>query len=160
ISTPPATYSLPGANNPASGNVSPQRIQLVMTQGQVSNQTISITMPGSGGGGGGMGNFQDVGQFHMGDLFFSGNSGQVRRYAAASSPPFTFASSYNTGLGDFVTGIAFDSQANLYVTDWSAANVSVFDPNGNFVGRFGSGAGFPGYAHPESILFDAAGNVY
>src|SRR5205807_9048335 len=70
ISTPPATYNLPGASNPPSGNVSPQRIQLVMTQGQVSNQTVSVTMPGSGGGGGGIGNFQDVGQFHIGDLFF------------------------------------------------------------------------------------------
>src|SRR5262249_52701873 len=56
--------------------------------------------------------------------------------------------------------MAFDAQGNLYVTDWGTNNVTEFSPSGTPLGNFGSGTGFPGYAHPESIVFDAAGQVY
>src|SRR5262249_50261761 len=126
-----------------------------LTQGQTSNQTVSITMPGTGGGGGGVGNFQNVGNFHIGDLFMSGDSGRIFQYLAGSSPPYSTTNNYNTNQNEFESGMAFDSQGNLYVTDWGAANVTEFSPSGTLIGTFGHGTNWPGYAHPESIAFDA-----
>ncbi len=53
------------------------------------------------------------------------------------------------------TGGAFDSTGNFFVTDFQANMVTKFDPSGTLIGAFGSG-----YNNPESIVFDASGNVY
>jgi outer membrane protein assembly factor BamB len=53
-------------------------------------------------------------------------------------------------------GSAFDTSGNFFVTDFEASQVTKFDPTGLLIGPFGSGYNL----HPESILFDAAGNVY
>jgi DNA-binding beta-propeller fold protein YncE len=54
------------------------------------------------------------------------------------------------------TGSAFDSNGNFFVTDFQADLVTKFDPSGVLIGSFGSGYN----ADPESIVFDATGNVY
>jgi streptogramin lyase len=53
-------------------------------------------------------------------------------------------------------GSAFDSAGNFFVTDFQAQQVTKFDPTGALIGSFGSGYN----ADPESVIFDAAGNVY
>lgn len=54
------------------------------------------------------------------------------------------------------TGSEFDSAGNFFVTDFQAQQVTKFDPTGALIGSFGSGYD----ADPESVIFDAAGNVY
>jgi hypothetical protein len=89
----------------------------------------------------------------IGDIFLGVASGtyQVRDQAGA------LKESLVTGRGGFTTGCSFDQSGNLYVTEFSANNVSSFlgpmPPHTNSL--FGSG-----YSTPESIVFDAAGNVY
>jgi len=51
--------------------------------------------------------------------------------------------------------MAFDAAGNLYVTCFSASDVVKFDNTGINLGSFGSG-----YSTPESIVFDAAGDIY
>lgn len=72
-------------------------------------------------------------------------------------PDGTLNATLDTGLGGYTTGMAFDKQpGNLYVTNFTAGAVTRFDTSGNRLGTFGSG-----YNHlPESILFDAAGDVF
>lgn len=90
--------------------------------------------------------------FMTGDIFASVSSGLVNWYRADGS----FVQALNTGLGGFTTGSASDADGNLYVTDFSVNNVSKFDTSGTLLGTFGSGYN----AAPESILFDATGNVF
>lgn len=54
------------------------------------------------------------------------------------------------------TGSEFDSAGNFFVTDFQAQQVTKFDPTGALIGSFGSGYN----SDPESVFFDAAGNVY
>ena len=56
----------------------------------------------------------------------------------------------------YTSGSAFDSAGNFFVTDFQAQQVTKFDPTGALIGSFGSGYN----ADPESVFFDAAGNVY
>jgi streptogramin lyase len=56
----------------------------------------------------------------------------------------------------YTTGSEFDSAGNFFVTDFSAQQVTKFDPTGALIGSFGSGYN----SDPESVFFDAAGNVY
>lgn len=63
----------------------------------------------------------------------------------------------STGLGGTVSGMAFDKSGILYATDFTAGNISKFDPKtGTLVGTFGSGFN----CQPETIVFDGAGNAY
>ncbi|MFN0054155.1 MAG: putative Ig domain-containing protein [Planctomycetales bacterium] len=57
------------------------------------------------------------------------------------------------------TGMAFDSSSNLYVTNFSSANLTKFEPSGalTFPNPFVSGD--PG-GSTESVVFDAAGNFF
>jgi hypothetical protein len=91
--------------------------------------------------------------FAPGDIFVSVGNGQVQWRGADMS----LVKTLDDGTNSFeTTGLAFDSAGNLYVTDWNASTVSEFDRFGNLVGTFGSGYN----AHPESMLFDSAGNAY
>ena len=91
--------------------------------------------------------------FATGDIFASVGSGQVQHYTSAG----VLLETLNTGQGGFTTGSAFDGAGNLYVTNFSSNSVSKFagptDPH--TASLFGSG-----YSTPESIVFDASGNVY
>jgi len=92
--------------------------------------------------------------FQLGDIFAGVASGQVQHYDAAG----TLLETLNTGQGGLTTGMAFDAASNLYVTNWSASTVSKFTGPGDphtpslFVSS--------GLNTPESIVFDAAGDVY
>lgn len=88
----------------------------------------------------------------IGDVFLGVANGsyQVR------APNGTLKETVNSGLGGFTTGCAFDSKGNLYTTQFSANQVTVFaNAHPHASSSFGSG-----YATPESIAFDATGKVY
>lgn len=93
-----------------------------------------------------------VASFSAGDVFAGVANGQVNWYHANG----VLATTLDTGLGGFTTGMAFDGAGNLYVTNFSAGTVSKFDTSGNYLGIFGSGYS----GSPESIVFDGAGNAY
>ncbi len=93
--------------------------------------------------------------FQVGDVFTAVASGRVQHYDGSGN----LLGTLNTGLGGFTTGMATDADGNLYVTNFSLANVSRF-----------SGPAVP-HVHSlfltadpssqiESILFDAQGNIY
>lgn len=87
----------------------------------------------------------------VGDVFLGVESGnyQVR------DPSGALKETLNAGSG-FTTGCAIDKAGNLYGTYFSDNKVVKFDnAHPHAATPFGSG-----YATPESIAFDAAGNVY
>ena len=91
--------------------------------------------------------------FPSGDVFVSVGEGKVQE----RKPDGTLVQTLDTTTNSFeTTGLAFDASGNLYVTDWTAGDVTKFTSTGNLVGSFGSG--YTG--HPESIVFDASGNAY
>jgi PEP-CTERM motif len=98
--------------------------------------------------------FAHAAPFVIGDIFASIGAGQVQHYSAAG----VLLETLNTGQGGFTTGSASDAAGNLYVTNFSVGSVSRFtgpgDPHTPSI--FAPAAG----VSPESILFDAAGNVY
>ena len=91
--------------------------------------------------------------FTAGDVFASVGSSEVQQYSAAGVLKDTLTS----GGGSFNTGSAFDTSGNMYVTNFDANSVTKFagptDPHTST--SFGSG-----YSTPESIVFNAAGDVY
>lgn len=87
----------------------------------------------------------------VGDVFLgvAGGNYQVR------SATGVLKETVNGGSG-FTTGCAFDKLGNLYGTFFSSNAVVKFDQtHPHAPSNFGSG-----YATPESIVFDAAGNVF
>jgi len=88
----------------------------------------------------------------QGDVFAAVSGGKVQHY----DKNLNLIETLDTGLGGFTTGMCFDKNGNLYVTGFSASQVSVFSKaTGALTGTFGSG-----YSVPESILFDKTGNFY
>ncbi|WJW76311.1 hypothetical protein QVG61_04245 [Thiohalobacter sp. IOR34] len=100
-----------------------------------------------------MGTAQAV-PFQLGDVFAATGSGNIQHWRSGS-----LLATYSTGQGGYTTGMAFDSTGNLYVTNFSAGNVTRFDNTGSvlppnpFVTNDSSSSN-------ESIVFDAAGNFY
>jgi hypothetical protein len=92
--------------------------------------------------------------FPSGDIFVSVGNGQVQEWNVNGVTP-TLVQTLNTGHTGFTYGMAFDAVGNLYVTDFSAQDVSKFAPSGS-VSSFGGGYD----ADPESIVFDKTGNAY
>jgi hypothetical protein len=90
--------------------------------------------------------------FQEGDVFAAVGEGQVKWYRSDG----TLVQVLDTGQGGFTTGMAFDDDGHLYVTNFDANVVSVFDTNGDLIGTFGSNYG----DNPESIVFDEEGNMY
>jgi hypothetical protein len=93
--------------------------------------------------------------FSVGDIFASVGNGQVQHYNAAGTLLDTLNT--NTGQGSFTTGSAFDSAGNLHVTNFSDSSVTKFAGPGDPHTTSGFGSG---YATPESIVFNATGEVY
>lgn len=92
-------------------------------------------------------------EFEIGDVFLGVTNGQVRWL----KPDGTLVQVLTCATASvFTTGMALDKDMNLYATMFDGGTVSKFDKTGTLLGTFGSG--YSGY--PESILFDAAGNVY
>lgn len=93
-----------------------------------------------------------VTSFAQGDVFAAVSSGQVQwRHADGS-----LVQTLDDGQGGFTTGMAFDKLGKLYVTNFSGGFIDVYDSTGTLTGDFGPG----GWAAPESIVFDGAGNAY
>lgn len=93
------------------------------------------------------------GTFAVGDIFLGVSESQVQwRHSDASLNAILTASS---GAGSTVRGFGFDAAGNLYAVEFNAGAISVFDPSGALSGTFGNTD-----CNPESISFDAAGNVY
>jgi len=86
-------------------------------------------------------------------LFVGVSSGTIKRFASDG----TLTQTLTTGLNGTVSGMGFDKAGNLYATDFTAGNVSRFDPKtGALLGTFGTGFN----CQPETIVFDGAGNAY
>ena len=68
-----------------------------------------------------------------------------------------------TSQGNFAkpTGVAVDSDGNLYVADLLNARVEVFDADGQFIRAFGKRGDGPGYfAMPKGIAVDCDGHIW
>ncbi len=90
--------------------------------------------------------------FVLGDVFAAVGSGLVRQYSNAG----VLKDTLNTGQGGFTTGMAFDTAGNLFVTNFSAGNVTKFNSSGVIIPPnpfISPGAGV------ESLVFNATGNL-
>jgi sugar lactone lactonase YvrE len=68
-----------------------------------------------------------------------------------------------TAPGDFAkpTGVAVDTDGNLYVCDTLNNRIEIFDADGRFIKTFGKSGDGPGYfARPKGIAIDADGNIW
>jgi len=96
--------------------------------------------------------------FQIGDVFAAVSNGQVQHHDATTG---TLLATLDCGFGGFTTGMAFDSDDNLYVTEFSNVHITVFagpsDPH-TILQRINTGD--LGDQSCESIVFDAAGNFY
>src|SRR5450432_1042361 len=90
--------------------------------------------------------------FQVGDVFGAVGNGQVNWY----HPDGTLVKTLDDLSGGFTTGMAFDKAGNLYVTNFSAGNVSKFDNTGTLIGNLPTA----GFGAPESLVFDSAGNLF
>ncbi len=90
--------------------------------------------------------------FVMGDVFAAVGGGLVRQYSSAG----VLKDTLNTGQGGFTTGMAFDTAGNLFVTNFSAGNVTKFNSSGVIIPPNPFVA--PGNG-VESLVFNAAGNL-
>jgi DNA-binding beta-propeller fold protein YncE len=59
------------------------------------------------------------------------------------------------------TGVAVDSEGNVYVTDTLNNRVEIFDAEGNFISTFGKNGDGPGFlARPKGIAIDCDGHLW
>jgi sugar lactone lactonase YvrE len=91
--------------------------------------------------------------FDPGDVFVGVAGGQVKRFDRSGNLVDTLVLGPR---GDVTAGMAFDRAGNLYVTGWVDNRVVKFSNRGERIGTFGNGYD----RGPESVTFDAAGNLY
>jgi hypothetical protein len=89
--------------------------------------------------------------FAPGDVFVSVSNGKVQWRRGDGS----LVATLDSGLGGYTTGSAFDGFGNLFVTDFGASALSVFDTQGNLAGN-----SIGAYADPESIVFAQNGDYF
>jgi DNA-binding beta-propeller fold protein YncE len=68
-----------------------------------------------------------------------------------------------TTPGDFArpTGLAVDSEGNLYVADTLNNRVEIFDADGKFISTFGKPGDGPGYfSRPKGVAIDSDGHIW
>lgn len=88
--------------------------------------------------------------FTIGNIFVSTGVGTVLEY----TPTGTLVQTLNVGTG-FITGSAFDAAGNFYATRFSNGALQKFNADGTSAGTFATGL-----PTPESVVLDAAGNIY
>ncbi len=99
---------------------------------------------------------QMLSAFQFGDVFVSSTNGQVSEYA----PSGTLRQTISDGISGFEnTGMAFDSFARLYMTNFDASNISRIKPDGTVDTPNPFVSGDAG-SHNESITFDQSGDFY
>jgi sugar lactone lactonase YvrE len=92
--------------------------------------------------------------YNEGDVFAGVGNGKINHYA----PDGTLIQVLdNTSGSSEQTGMAFDTDGNLYTTNFTDQSMAKFDNNGGLLvypwgGPFG--------LRPESVVLDAAGNLY
>lgn len=93
--------------------------------------------------------------FQPGDVFVAVSDGKVQWRL----PDGTLNAVLDTGEGGFTTGMAFDDRGHLFLTGFSTNKIYEFDITGELIGTFAALDGTTD-CQPESIVFDAAGNMY
>src|SRR5205823_2979839 len=95
--------------------------------------------------------------FAPGDVLVGGDLG-VNQY----DKDLNLIAFYDPQQGPPYTGMAFDARANLFTTNYGSQTITKIDFAGNLVAPNPFATADPGnYGFdPESILFDAAGNIY
>jgi trimeric autotransporter adhesin len=88
--------------------------------------------------------------YTIGNVFVSDGAGNVNEYTPTGALVQTL-----TGGTSYMTGSAFDSAGNFYVTNFGGNAVLKYDNSGVLQGPFGGG-----YSTPEMIVVDAAGDFY
>ncbi len=91
--------------------------------------------------------------YTKGDVFLGIQSVGVNEY----TPTGTFVQTINGGgLTGYVTGMAFQNNGDLLVTDFSTGNVAQYDNSGNLINATWAS----GLHTPESIAINSSGDVY
>lgn len=92
--------------------------------------------------------------FSYGDIFASVNNGEVRHYSSSGE----LIETLNTGLGGITSGIGFDQQGNMYVSNHSNNSITRFaGAEGHAASSFGNNLNMK---KPEGIIFDNTGNLW
>lgn len=92
--------------------------------------------------------------YQLGDVFAAVSDGRVQQY----DPVGNLIDTLLTGVPGFNTGMAFDSDGILYVTNFQGNSVSRVD--GPFCPHNSLGVIANDMTVPESIVFDGVGNFY
>lgn len=132
--------SIPIAGNTAASLLGNWQARVYYNNVLILTENFTITQAGSNS------------PFTPGDVFVAVTNGQVQWRRADG----TLVQILNTGEASIMTGMAFDKNANLYVTSFETNKVHRFSSTGLPLGTFGSGFN----CNPESIVFDRDGNVY
>jgi len=91
--------------------------------------------------------------YNVGDVFAGVGQGKIKHF----SPDGVLLDTLDTSTGSNEdSGMAFDLDGNLYTTNWTASSMSKFNNTGVLIGGFGTGFN----TRPESVLVDAARNLY
>lgn len=93
--------------------------------------------------------------FQRGDVFVATSGGHVQWRL----PDGTLNAELDTGEGGYTTGMAFDDRGHLFLTGFGTSKIYEFDTTGELVGTFATLDGTTDCS-PESLVFDAAGNLY
>ena len=91
-------------------------------------------------------------------LVYDADSFQLLRKIGTTGKDHTL-----TTAGDFAkpSGVAVDSDGNLYVADMLNARIEIFDADGNFIRTFGKRGDGPGYfAMPKGVAIDCDGHIW
>lgn len=91
--------------------------------------------------------------YAVGDVFLGVTGVGVVEYTSSGA----YVQTINGGaLGTYTTGMSFQSNGNLLVTNFSGGTVAQYDNAGNLLNAtFASGM-----SNPESIAIDSSGNIY